>query len=147
MDIYTDRYGRVQKGCLYTGDLKDPVKDLKLNVVSLKVHIRRPNGLSWRTEESVLKRWGLCWTHQDNIKHESEDWISSEEIKTDFPFCFPFINQVTSLLVSTTHTQGDSSVFCKSLQPYPELLWSNLVGFLLFKLTQSVNYLIYPLSM
>lgn len=45
--------------------------------------------------------------------------------------------EATSLLVGSTHTMG--LLFSINLWAHPELCWSNLVGHVLLKLTQSVN--------
>lgn len=51
---------KVQKGCVFAGDLKDPVKGLELTEVSCAVCTRRPKDLCWKAEGSALEARSPC---------------------------------------------------------------------------------------
>lgn len=81
--IYRVGGGRVSRGRLHAGALKDPGEGLELCAVFHAGQIRRLKGRCWRTKS-------LPWKPGDDIRGRCEDWSSSEGNRSSFPF-FPFL--------------------------------------------------------
>lgn len=104
IQIYKDlhvRLARVQKGCLYARDRKDPVKvqrpGVHCSVTSMSI--------SGCPRVCAARMLSLCWKPGDDVKVEGEDCSAPKKQKSTFPSSFPFYSiQATSLLVGATHT-------------------------------------------